>query len=138
MKNENGISLISLLLVIVIIVGGIFLFKVVSDNNSKNTNNISNTTSNNNSSTNNNTDSKKNSNLVGSWQSGVFIYTFNTDGTATLSGQGLNTQHFTYEIKGNKFSLTNTETNGTMDVEYSIKDDKLYTNNGSTIYTKIK
>ena len=31
MKNEKGISLISLLLVLVIIFGGIFLFKVMSD-----------------------------------------------------------------------------------------------------------
>ena len=136
MKNEKGISLIALLLVIIVIVGCVFLFKVISNNNSKNTTGISNTS--NNSSTNNNTNNEKNSSLVGSWQNGSFIYTFNADGTATLSGQGLNTQNFTYKIKGNKFSLTNTETNGTMDVEYSIKDDKLYTNNGNTIYTKIK
>ncbi len=126
MKNQKGVSLIAILLVVIIIFLCIFVFKAIFNNN-ENANN-SNTTI--------NAESKKNSSIIGSWQSGAFIYTFNEDGTANLSGTGINTQNFTYKIKGNKITLTNIETNSTLEQEYSIKDDQLYI--GNVIYTKVK
>ncbi len=129
MKEQKGISLISLLLVVIIVIICILVFK-----NIFNKNNIENTNINNNSSTSIN--NKKDSKIVGSWKNGNFIYTFNEDGTANLSGTGINTQEFTYKIKNNKITLTNIETNGTLEQEYSIKDDQLYI--GNVIYTKVK
>lgn len=128
MKNQKGISLILLLLIVIVVFLCIFVFKTIFNNNTENTNN--------NSTTNINTESQNSSNIVGSWQSGAFIYTFNADGTATLTGTGINTQQFTYKIKSNKISLTNKETNGSLEMEYSIKDDNLYI--GNVIYTKVK
>ena len=129
MKNQKGISLITLLLVIVVLVS-IFIFKAIFNNNTENTN------TNNNSSTNIKAENKKSSSIVGSWQSGVVVYTFNSDGTANLSGTGINTQNFTYKIKGNTISLTNQETKGTMKVEYSINNEQLYI--GTETFTKVK
>jgi len=129
MKNQKGISLLTVLIIIVVLLAAVLIFKSISKNgNTENTNN--------NSSTESKTENKKSSEIVGSWDNEGFVYTFNADGTVTLTGRGLHTQEFTYKIKGNKISLTNVESNATMELEYSINGDKITL--GTTVWTKVK
>lgn len=116
MKNQNGISLLIVLIIIVVLLVAVLIFKGISKNG--------------------NTENMKSSEIVGSWDNKGIVYTFNTDGTVTLTGRGLHTQEFNYKIKGNKISLTNVESNATMEVEYSINGDKLTL--GTTVWTKVK
>lgn len=110
MKNQKGISLISILLVVIIVFLCIVLFINIFNKNSK---------------------------IVGSWE---FIYgasyTFNKDGTGSTNFMNYK-KEFTYKINSNKISITYNDGQGTFETEYSIKDDKLYIGD-DIICTKVK
>ncbi len=111
MKQEKGISLISLLLVVIIIFLCILLFMNIAN--------------------------KNNSKIVGSWEFQYDTsYTFNEDGTGSTNIFNDKIE-FTYKIKANKISITYNNGQGTFENEYKIKDDKLYIGD-DIVCTKVK
>ena len=119
MKSEKGISLIALLLVIIIVFVAILLFTNISNKN----------------------------NIVGSWNVDTInssqisdksyaTYIFNEDSTGCASVYGIN-EDFTYKVKSKKIYITYIESTATFEIEYSIKDDKLYLGD-DIICTKVK
>lgn len=128
MKNQNGITLITILLVIVLIFAGILAFKFIFNNNTETNNNSS-------ISTNINT-KNNNSKIVGSWKIDIIgsskvddksysMYIFNEDGTGSASSYGIN-MDFIYTINADIISVIYKSGIGGFENKYSIKDDKLY------------
>lgn len=111
MRNQKGISLISLFLAVIIIFLCIVLFMNISNN--------------------------KDSKIVGTW---AFYYgtsyTFNEDGTGSVNAMNTQTK-FTYKTKSNKIYITYVESKASFENKYSIKEDKLYIGD-DIICTKVK
>lgn len=111
-KNQKGISLISLVLVIIIVCLCIVLFMSISNKSD-------------------------NSKIVGSWEFKYDTsYTFNKDGTGSTNLWNDKIE-FTYKITSNKIYITYKNGQGTFENEFSIKNDKLYIGD-DIVCTKIK
>ena len=80
--------------------------------------------------------------IVGKWASqeydGMFVYTFNEDGTGNYDASGTD-MPFTYEVDGNKLSITYKGDTVSFDTEYEINGDTLNvkdSNGDDTFYDK--
>ena len=77
--------------------------------------------------------------IVGSWEYGSFVYTFNKDNTCTYDAGGT-IMKCTYETDGDKLSISYEKTTVPFETTYSIDGNKLNIKDSfghDTIYEKI-